>query len=279
VYPRVAKRECRSPVPSAPGAIVVEWNVRDPAGQQGVAAAWDTHVRLGGAAGTSLTDAECLKLTDTGSNCFAAFLGFHLTPSASAYLEGLWVWLADHSLDGNHQQISIYSGRGLLSESQGPVWLVGTGSEHHVLYQYSFVNAANHYGGLMQTETPYFQPAPAPPTPFVSDATFKDPTFNSAVAAWALWVQNSQGILVYGMFSLSEKCREVLIRLRSGAGFYSFFINYNQTCINAYSCQDQIVNIDSASGVHIYQLSTVATTYQLSVDQTPIINQASNRNG
>lgn len=190
---------------SAPGAIVVEWNVRDPDGQQGVAAAWDTHVRLGGTAGTALTDAECLKLTDTGSRCFAAFLGFHLTHKASAYLEGLWVWLADHALDGNHQQISIYSGRGLLSESQGPVWLIGTGSEHHVLYQYSFVNAANHYGGLMQTETPYFQPVPAPPAPFVSEPAFNDPTFDDIVASWALWVQNSQGILVYGMFFLSAE--------------------------------------------------------------------------
>lgn len=183
---------------SAPGAIVVEWNVRDPDGQQGAAAAWDTHVRLGAAAGTALTDAECLKQKDTGSECFAAFLGFHLTPTASAYLEGLWVWLGDHALDGGHQQITLYSGRGLLSESEGPVWLIGTGSEHHVLYQYSFVNAANHYGGLMQTETPYFQPLPAPPAPFVSNSTFNDPVFDSEVAAWALWVQESQGILIYG---------------------------------------------------------------------------------
>ena len=193
---------------SAPGAIVVEWNVRDPDGEQGVAAAWDTHVRLGGTAGTNLTDTECLKATDTGSKCFAAFLGFHLTSKASAYLEGLWVWLADHALDPNHQQISIYSGRGFLSESQGPVWLIGTGSEHHVLYQYSFVNAANHYGGLMQTETPYFQPVPAPPAPFVSNAAFHDPTFDyDIVASWALWVENSRGILVYGMFSLPVEAK------------------------------------------------------------------------
>lgn len=190
----------------APGAIVVEWNVRDPDGQQGVAAAWDTHVRLGGTAGTSLTDTECLKSKKTGSKCFAAFLGFHLTPKASAYLEGLWVWLADHALDGNRGQITLFSGRGILSESKGPVWLIGTGSEHHVLYQYSFVNAADHYGGLMQTETPYFQPVPAPPAPFVSDEAFNDPVFDETVAAWALWVQDSQGILIYGTYF--SFCRE-----------------------------------------------------------------------
>lgn len=38
------------------------------------------------------------------------------------------MWLADHDLDGDGaSQISLYSGRGILSESVGPVWLVGTG--------------------------------------------------------------------------------------------------------------------------------------------------------
>ena len=265
---------------SAPGAIVVEWNVRDPDGQQGVAAAWDTHVRLGGAAGTSLTDVECPTLTNsTLPKCFAAFLGFHLTSGASAYLEGLWVWLADHALDGTQGQVSIYSGRGLLSESQGPVWLIGTGSEHHVLYQYSFVDAANHYGGLMQTETPYYQPVPAPPAPFVSNSAFHDPVFEDIVASWALWVENSHGILVYGVFSLLIEETDELICFGLGAGFYSFFINYNQTCIGNFNCQDQIVNIDCDSDIHIYQLSTVGTTHQLSVGESPVINQADNRDG
>ena len=45
------------------------------------------------------------------------------------HLQGMWVWLADHDLDsGGSQQISLYSGRGLMSESQGPVWLIGTGT-------------------------------------------------------------------------------------------------------------------------------------------------------
>lgn len=39
-----------------------------------------------------------------------------------------WVWLADHDLDGDgSSQISLYSGRGILSESKGPVWMIGTG--------------------------------------------------------------------------------------------------------------------------------------------------------
>lgn len=62
----------------------------------------------------------------------------------------------------------------------------------------------------MQTETPYFQPMPAPPKPFAVDPAFHDPAFDypDTVAAWALWVQNSQGILIYGIFfpPVEEKC-------------------------------------------------------------------------
>lgn len=41
----------------------------------------------------------------------------------------MWVWLADHDLDsGGSQQISLWSNGGIMSESQGPVWLIGTGA-------------------------------------------------------------------------------------------------------------------------------------------------------
>lgn len=65
-------------------------------------------------------------------------------------------------IDGD-PQITIFSGRGILSESQGPVWLIGTGSEHNVVVQYNIANAANHFLGVIQTESPSWQPVPAPP--------------------------------------------------------------------------------------------------------------------
>ena len=40
-----------------------------------------------------------------------------------------------------------------------------------------------------------------------------------------------------------------------------------------------MVNIDLASNIAIYSLSTVAATYQLSVEQVGIINRADNANG
>ncbi|KAJ7273182.1 exo-beta-1,3-glucanase, partial [Mycena rebaudengoi] len=103
-----------STVGPAAGAIVVEWNIKET--EQGSAGAWDTHIRLGGSAGTNLEAATCLPGSDP-SGCMAAFMALHLTPGSTAYLEGTWVWLADHWLDGDgDSKLSIYSGRGILSE-------------------------------------------------------------------------------------------------------------------------------------------------------------------
>ncbi|OSD08671.1 glycoside hydrolase family 55 protein [Trametes coccinea BRFM310] len=244
----------------AAGAIVVEWNVHST--QQGGAGMWDSHIRLGGAAGTNLLVADCPAGT-TSTSCSAAFLALHLTEQSNAYLEGTWVWTADHDLDsGGSQQTTIFSGRGILSESAGPVWMIGTASEHQTLYQYSLVNAENHYMGLIQTETPYYQPVPAPPAPFAINSDFHDPSFPSGqTAAWAVHITNSQGIIIYG------------------AGLYSFFQNYGQTCLDSNTCQTQIFDIDTASSVSVYSLSTVGVTWQLSVAEQGVIPASAGPNG
>jgi len=121
--------------------------------------------------------------------------------------------------------------------------------------------AKNHYMGLIQTETPYFQPAPAAPSPFSVNSAFHDPAFNGVSSAWALNVAESSNIIVFG------------------AGLYSFYSNYDQTCLTPINCQDQIVNIDSTSSVYIYSLQTIGTTWQLSIGETGVVNQASDVNG
>ncbi|KAK2461103.1 hypothetical protein APHAL10511_006882 [Amanita phalloides] len=246
-----------------PGAIVVEWNVAQPRGENGGAGMWDTHIRLGGATGTNLQCSQCPQIGTGGFDCcMAAFLGLHLTRGCTAYLEGTWVWLADHDLDSSAQQnINLYSGRGILSESAGPVWMIGTASEHHALYQYNLVNAKNHYMGTIQTESPYYQPCPPPPSPFRIVPSYHDPCFDGLHHSWGLVIRCSFDIIIFG------------------AGLYSFFKNYCQKCIDTQNCQTQIVNVDSASEVTIYNLSTVGTTYQLSVDGAGIINQKDNANG
>jgi len=238
----------------------LEWNVKG--SSAAAAGAWDTHIRIGSADGTNLGSAQCVALVDHGTNCFGTFMAVHLTSSSSAYIEGMWVWNGDHDLDGDNAQVSVFSGRGIFSESAGPMWLIGTASEHHTLYQYSLVNAADHYLGLIQTESPYYQPSPAPPAPFSIDSAFNDPSFPSGQDhAWALSVHSSTNILVYG------------------AGLYSFFQNYGQDCLTPNDCQQQIVDVDSSSSLSIYSLSTVASTFQLSVNEVGVINQANNPNG
>ncbi|PIL24167.1 hypothetical protein GSI_13920 [Ganoderma sinense ZZ0214-1] len=181
----------------AAGAIVVEWNIHSYT--KGGAGMWDSHIRLGGAKGTNLLVSDCPSGT-VNEACSAAYLALHLTKKSTAYLEGTWVWTADHDLDsGGSLQITAFSGRGILSESQGPVWMIGTGSEHHTLYQYNLIGAKGHYLGLIQTETPYYQPVPALPHPFTPSRRFRDPTYlQGQTSAWAVNIEQSHDILIFG---------------------------------------------------------------------------------
>ena len=140
----------------APGAILVEWNV---AGQQASSGLWDVHFRIGGSAGTGLQSNTCVKNPNVQAPanpaCEGAFLLLHVTTRATIYVENAWFWTADHELDlGDHSQINIFNGRGVLVESQGPAWFYGTSSEHHQLYNYQLANAKNVYMSVIQTETP-----------------------------------------------------------------------------------------------------------------------------
>lgn len=144
------------------GAVLIEYNLYSPDEPAGL---WDVHTRIGGFAGSHLQQEQCIKTpenTTTASNlkkeCIASYLSLHITPWASGvYLENNWLWVADHDLDdslNNNTQITIYAGRGLLDQSvQGRVWLYGTAVEHHVKYEYQFVDTKDVFMGQIQTET------------------------------------------------------------------------------------------------------------------------------
>lgn len=42
----------------------------------------------------------------------------------------------------------------VIESTAGTFWLYGTGSEHHVLYQYQLSGTQNIFMGQIQTETP-----------------------------------------------------------------------------------------------------------------------------
>ncbi|KAK3682221.1 pectate lyase superfamily protein-domain-containing protein [Podospora appendiculata] len=254
-----------------PGAIMMEWNVAGDA--QGATALWDVHTRIGGYAGTNLQLEQCAKNPNVTNpvkpECFGSFLMLHVPTTGSVYLENTWFWVADHDLapTADNKQIDVFNGRGVLIESQGPVWGWGTASEHSVLYNYQFSNASDIYLSLIQTETPYFQGNPEATTPYTVNAKFNDPDFavsckgNSTGCArsWGLRAVNSKDVFVYG------------------AGLYSFFDNYDQTCLETESCQTNMVSLEQ-SQVHIFGLSTKASVNMLTVDGASVALDADNRN-
>jgi hypothetical protein len=204
------------------GAILVEWNLK--ASSQGAAGLWDCHARIGGATGTMLTPAECPpSMSGIDAGCNAGSLMMHVTKSASGYFENMWLWVADHMIDdpdlvspsNDMVQTSIYVARGLLIESTTASWLYGTASEHSVFYQYNFYNAANLFVGMLQTESPYYQPTPKPPAPFanVVGKFVGDPTYSCASGddfsgcddSWSTIITGSQNIFIAaaGVYSVS----------------------------------------------------------------------------
>ncbi|KAI9660464.1 MAG: hypothetical protein M1821_009814 [Bathelium mastoideum] len=238
----------------APGAVLIEWNLQSAQGASGM---WDVHARVGGYNGTyqgmncyhneNVTYAD--KSQDYKTECQGVFLMMHITSSASgAYLENTWFWTADHSLDtGGSPQIDIYTGRGVLIQSPGPTWLYGTASEHSVLYNYQLDGAQNTWMGMIQSETPYFQPNPVAPQG-ISGTLAGDPSFNcqaddTTCDSWGLRIVNSSSAFVYS------------------GGLYSFFNNYGQDCLtdNPQDCQKNMVAVDSSSDVHFFSLTTKAS--------------------
>ena len=147
-------------------------------------------------------------------------------------------------------QISVFTGRGTLIESQGPCWFYGSGSEHSALYRYQLYKAKNIYIGHLQSESPYYQPSPAAPRPFGKQLSFPgDPKFkckdgkDSCKSSWALRVIDSSNIYMHGL------------------GMYSFFVGYNQEkCIHSYSCQERLLEVKGVTDTVFFNIFTIGAS-------------------
>ncbi|EKD20654.1 beta-1,3-exoglucanase [Drepanopeziza brunnea f. sp. 'multigermtubi' MB_m1] len=270
---------------AAAGAILIQWNLASPAATP--SGMWDVHTRIAGFKGSNLQTPQCaITAAQPNGNCIAAFQSMRVANIGTGlYMENVWLWTADHDLDdaeNKNTRISAYAGRGLSVESTtGNLWLIGTAVEHHTLYQYQSSNTKNIFMGFIQTETPYYQPAPKANVPFPAIADRNDPNFSVSCAgkgdncylSWGLRVLNSASILVYG------------------AGLYSFFNNYSLTCsdhtasvYNEY-CQTQIFGIDSGGGagqsyagssVFVYGLNTVGAVSMVDRNGASLAAQSAN---
>ncbi|PKX88189.1 pectin lyase-like protein, partial [Aspergillus novofumigatus IBT 16806] len=211
-----------------PGVILMEWNVA--AESAGSAALWDVH-------------------------------------RASGYFDNMWLWVADHMIDdpllddplNNMEQLSVYSARGMLIESQKATWLV--------FYQYNFNGAQNIFTTFLQTESPYYQPTPKPPAPFdqVVGTFDSDPKYgcdgsdaDGCDASWAVIMKNCQNVHI------------------GSAGTYSWFRTYTQDCIDVHGCQKALwllgSNYDNNRLQHV--IGTGAKNIIVSPDGTTITSAA-----
>ncbi|KAK1703500.1 LOW QUALITY PROTEIN: pectate lyase superfamily protein-domain-containing protein [Colletotrichum lupini] len=248
------------------GAVLIEWNMA--ADAKGSAALWDCHVRIGGATGTDLTPTECPALASgIAPGCNAASLMMHIKPGASGYFENMWLWVADHLIDdpdledANNTMVqnSIYVARGLLIESTEPTWLYGTASEHAIMYQYNFHNAASVFAAMIQTESPYYQPTPNPPAPFTSSVGLfpGDPDYSCAVGDEFSGCDESWAVVMRG-------CEDIVI---AGAGLYSWFSAYAQDCIGGQLCQKALVLLKgNHASVRWEHLVTIGAKYMVIMD-------------
>ncbi|KAL7943683.1 hypothetical protein V8C42DRAFT_358931 [Trichoderma barbatum] len=240
------------------GAILMEWNTA--ASEQGAAAMWDSHFRVGGALGSDLDLATCPKFSENVEYITASLM-FHVTPQANGYFENVWAWVADHDNDqsifnqpdSTITQISIFGARGMMIESQGPSWFYSSGSEHSVLYNYLLSGAKSIYMGHIQTESPYFQPVPGAPEPFAAAASFpNDPDFSGC----NFTANTDNDHCQYACGLQITDSTDVTIH---GAGLYNFFNAYYKDCEDTQNCQERILEVKGSTGVVIYNLFTVAT--------------------
>ncbi|KAH1752175.1 hypothetical protein KXX41_008184 [Aspergillus fumigatus] len=223
----------------------------------------DSHFRVGGAKGSHLQASECPKkqFPLIKQAYIAASLLLRITSSASAYLENVWAWTADHDLDVKSQDpIDVFSARGILVESHGPTWMYGTASEHNVLYQYQLPGAQKIVMGMIQTETPYFQPLPAAPEPFKPGQFPNDPVFTNCgnsiagcAMAWAVRIINSSTVYILG------------------SGLYSWLAFYTQDCLETGHCQEQGFYVEQSTNTWVYNLVTKGITESISpAGETPL---------
>ncbi|KAK4450568.1 glycoside hydrolase [Podospora aff. communis PSN243] len=183
----------------SPGAIILQ--VHAAGAYPGDVAIWNSLVTVGGTRGASNILDTC---ADPKAPCQAAFMGIHLAPTSSVYMENVWNWVADHITEEIEGGSNIAAGRGMLVESTKGTWLHAIGSEHWWLYQLKLLRPEGVYISMLQSETNYDQGdnatvlAPAPWTP---DAKWSDPDFH--------WCGETEGRCRMGMANLINGGKDI----------------------------------------------------------------------
>ncbi|KAH7102347.1 hypothetical protein BKA62DRAFT_769779 [Auriculariales sp. MPI-PUGE-AT-0066] len=149
--------------------------------------------------------------------------------------------------DNTSSQTSVFGGRGMFSETAGP---------------YNFAGA-DHFLGILETESPHYQPSPVPQARFSINSAYKDLTF--------LPTPGGRLASVHPKIDQPTALRRRLLQV--------FLVSFvGDTCVSLAKYQDAIVNIDSVStGINTPGLSTVGVTNMLNADNTAMIPSSANR--
>ncbi|GME53836.1 exo-beta-protein [Neofusicoccum parvum] len=248
-----------------PGCKLVEVNMAG--AQPGDVALVNSHVRVGGAAGSTVQ-------TSCGGPpalCRAAWGLVHLAAWSSAYVENMWGWTADHDLDDVYTQ-NVATGRGMLVEATQGTWLVGTSMEHNTLYQYNFNGAENVFAAMQQSETPYWQgvnSGTVAPYPWTDDLQPSDPDFAHCGV-------DSSGYCGAALFEKIAGSKDLFLY---GGCLWTFFTgNESEKC--SYDCQQEAIDIDDASnGVYLYGTNVHKVTNMVRSGGWSIAGQSTNAGG
>ncbi|OMP87057.1 Glucan 1,3-beta-glucosidase [Diplodia seriata] len=248
-----------------PGCKLVEVNM---AGEQpGDVALINSHMRVGGAAGSAV-QTSC----EDASPCRAAWCLIHLTAQSSAYVENVWGWTADHDLDGIYTQ-NIATGRGMLVEATKGTWMVGTSMEHNTLYQYNFNAAQSVFAAMQQSETPYWQGVDSgtvAPYPWTDALQASDPDFSHCPAS-------SGGYCGAALFERIAQSKSLSLY---GGCLWTFFTGGNESEKCDSDCQQEAIDIDNASsGIYLYGTNVHKVTNMVRSGGWSIAGQSTNEGG
>jgi hypothetical protein len=117
---------------------------------------------------------------------------------------------------------------------------------------------------VVQTESPYYQPNPRPPLPFSSTtAKFRgDPDFSLCSSnANASGCDSSWSIRI-------ERSKDIAF---AGAGLYSWFNTFDQTCVDLHTCQKSLVDLkNNGKNIVFLNLITIGSTNMVTTEKGEI---------
>jgi hypothetical protein len=156
--------------------------------------------------------------------------------------------------------------------------MYGTASEHSVLYHHQISGAKDLVMGMIQTESPYFQPSPPKLESFKLGKFPNDPEdFDCEIctSSWAVRIIDSRTVsfLGAGMFSLHRRSlwNSFLIWNPQCLGLYSWFRLYSQECLKTNNCQEKALYVEHSDGLWLVNLVTKAIVQSISpLGQIPI---------